>query len=739
MFDLAVKKSPVSRRDADGLDAEGNKSAEKKFNGFLQSFLGGTKYADKRAAGAGYNRHAENKQFFTSSSQNAAGKSRRSAFSKGNKAENDLLSTAMKKDGKDKQNSQISKAAEKMSIRDRGALRRALEKTVADDEYFQSLTMPEDTAAAGIMADNGETPGAVDTAVLAAEEGMNQDAGAGPTENAGDAGAAPGASQDATAAPDADAADAPQTGGAAAGVYPEATDSDGALDDALDEMLGDVLAPETAPSPDSAAGVQHNANASGQADVGAAESESLQDSNAAENTAEISVDPEVAKAAEEAAALILSLLFPASAEAGRPGPEAGESSLMADRLAEIASLLGEAGGKTGARNEQLAGLGTTGVVGDELAESIETTNVSAEMNIDAVLSALDELLDGMPRNVLDQALDKLTAHQGSLDELAAALGLDSLEYSQSLTASQDLLKALALSGQHPETMTEISEASAESAGKTAAKEGISGSVQALLKEISQENSSGSPITEPGTGAAPAKSIVAKVAAGLADGSINASNINKIEGGAAALASLLKSLDTHMSANADSLTDREIQDFSAFRSNLESMLQKTWGNSKAADPATTTSTMLDQMANIERLTEMVRLANRRSMHNLTMQLSPPELGKVTIRVESKNGVLTALFRVEHAESAAQLQNGLQQLKDNLKASGIELSEVEIRQQNADMGAGGGNHGRDARETPGAESRIRSGARTGNSETTGTEDVPEQTETRFNPNGNLNFFA
>lgn len=41
MLDLAVKKSPVSRRDAEGLDADGKKTDNgKQFNGFLQTFLG---------------------------------------------------------------------------------------------------------------------------------------------------------------------------------------------------------------------------------------------------------------------------------------------------------------------------------------------------------------------------------------------------------------------------------------------------------------------------------------------------------------------------------------------------------------------------------------------------------------------------------------------------------------------------------------------------------------------------
>lgn len=92
-----------------------------------------------------------------------------------------------------------------------------------------------------------------------------------------------------------------------------------------------------------------------------------------------------------------------------------------------------------------------------------------------------------------------------------------------------------------------------------------------------------------------------------------------------------------------------------------------------------STMLDQIENIERVAEAMKMANRNGIKNLTMQLTPDELGKVMLRVESRDGVVNAYLRVEKPEAVAQLGSNLAQLRENLKAAGVELGQVTIEQR------------------------------------------------------------
>ncbi len=144
------------------------------------------------------------------------------------------------------------------------------------------------------------------------------------------------------------------------------------------------------------------------------------------------VPPEIAEAAAEAAALILGILFPDAAGFNRPGagmdpvlPESqgGDTLAMLSRLIDQMNPDARQSG-----NADMAGL----QLGDSaaMADALETANASAEMNIDAVLSSLEELLEGMPRPVLEQAIAKAAEQMGLAEpgqgetwfaEIAAAL------------------------------------------------------------------------------------------------------------------------------------------------------------------------------------------------------------------------------------------------------------------------------------------------------------------------------
>ena len=155
----------------------------------------------------------------------------------------------------------------------------------------------------------------------------------------------------------------------------------------------------------------------------------------------------------------------------------------------------------------------------------------------------------------------------------------------------------------------------------------------------------------------------------------------------------------------------------------------------------TSSMLDQIQNIERLTEAMRMANRNGIKNITLQLSPPELGRVLVRVEARDGVVSAFLRVEKPEAAAQLSHNLAQLRENLKAQGIELAELDIRQQPQNQAMtdfGGHRHRRDSGND--VENEGGHGGSPGlDDDEDGAPAIDAAAPANRDANGNLNFFA
>lgn len=63
-------------------------------------------------------------------------------------------------------------------------------------------------------------------------------------------------------------------------------------------------------------------------------------------------------------------------------------------------------------------------------------------------------------------------------------------------------------------------------------------------------------------------------------------------------------------------------------------------------------------------------------SLQMQLYPEHLGKVSIQVVSKNGVLTAQIAAENEVAKAALESQLATLKESFDSQGIKVQSVEV---------------------------------------------------------------
>lgn len=87
-------------------------------------------------------------------------------------------------------------------------------------------------------------------------------------------------------------------------------------------------------------------------------------------------------------------------------------------------------------------------------------------------------------------------------------------------------------------------------------------------------------------------------------------------------------------------------------------------------------------NIERVEQVMRLSVQRGIQRVAVRLDPPELGRVTLQMEMRHGVVNATLRAETADAQQMLMNGVEQLRQNLQVHGIQLNQFEV-----DLSGGG----------------------------------------------------
>jgi flagellar hook-length control protein FliK len=97
---------------------------------------------------------------------------------------------------------------------------------------------------------------------------------------------------------------------------------------------------------------------------------------------------------------------------------------------------------------------------------------------------------------------------------------------------------------------------------------------------------------------------------------------------------------------------------------------------------------------EQLVEVIRPLRRAEdgAYHLRLELRPPELGRVDLRVEIRDGVLHADIRTEHAHAADLVRNALQDLRQRLDASGVRAGALTVGDGRSDA------PGRDAQPAP-----------------------------------------
>ena len=109
-------------------------------------------------------------------------------------------------------------------------------------------------------------------------------------------------------------------------------------------------------------------------------------------------------------------------------------------------------------------------------------------------------------------------------------------------------------------------------------------------------------------------------------------------------------------------------------------------------------------------------------SLEMNLNPENLGRVSLNIQSRDGVMTAQITAENDTARAAIESQLQILKDNIEAQGVRVEAIEVTVSSFSF-SDSKNAESEAREHPEDNSRV---GRTGRASAALTEETDAETQ-------------
>ena len=110
-------------------------------------------------------------------------------------------------------------------------------------------------------------------------------------------------------------------------------------------------------------------------------------------------------------------------------------------------------------------------------------------------------------------------------------------------------------------------------------------------------------------------------------------------------------------------------YETFLDNLSKAVQEV-----TVEPLNDVRTLVREIAN--QILERIRVVMQPEQTSMEMVLNPEHLGKVNLTVVSKDGTMTAHFKVENELAREAIESQLQTLKDTLNSQGIKVEAVEV---------------------------------------------------------------
>ena len=80
--------------------------------------------------------------------------------------------------------------------------------------------------------------------------------------------------------------------------------------------------------------------------------------------------------------------------------------------------------------------------------------------------------------------------------------------------------------------------------------------------------------------------------------------------------------------------------------------------------------------LDQIVERIKVSTLAEEAQMNIQLKPEHLGKLSMEVVSKQGIMTAHFTVENEKTKALLEQNIQDLKETLESKGLVIQQLEV---------------------------------------------------------------
>ncbi len=98
---------------------------------------------------------------------------------------------------------------------------------------------------------------------------------------------------------------------------------------------------------------------------------------------------------------------------------------------------------------------------------------------------------------------------------------------------------------------------------------------------------------------------------------------------------------------------------------------------ASNKAANTALPSDVSTSVSKqIQESIHSSLRDSQQQITIRLNPPELGKVSIKIQEQSGQITGLMEVSNTQTRFEIQRMLPEIIQNLQDSGIQIKQINV---------------------------------------------------------------
>lgn len=132
------------------------------------------------------------------------------------------------------------------------------------------------------------------------------------------------------------------------------------------------------------------------------------------------------------------------------------------------------------------------------------------------------------------------------------------------------------------------------------------------------------------------------------------------------------------------------------SEISSNLVQSIQNSFEEVMNTTTTQTVNGVDVIKQIINSVKVTGNNVVQSMEIQLNPQHLGKVTLNVTSKSGVITAEIVAQNEQVKKAIESQINTLKDNFENQGIKIEAVEVTVQSHSFESGQNLKGNDSEQ-------------------------------------------